>query len=789
MDNRNVMGRAGAPDPAVPMPALGAKPRVGELKSATSPFLGARVQPSDFARLKDHLARLRKLGPEARDAVRLVPPTELYALAPLLGLSPWALLEEVGAFLNLQCRESLRGTTFATSGLSIPFCRARLMLPIGTGSDISGFAISNPFDLDCVDIVTGALGPDAFAAVYLVLPSVIQSRLDASDGDQTPPVALTRMADLARTVEAEVENSPDAESDLFDVDQLARISQLPTVVQAVNMIIANAVKAGASDIHLEPKATDLLVRFRVDGVLADAIVLPHQVRSSVISRLKIIGHLDIAERRRPQDGRARLRFGDQRVDMRISTLPSQFGEKIVIRILSSAGEPIALDELSLSPKNLAALQRVLLAPQGLLIVTGPTGSGKSTTLYAAVNYLKSPTKNVVTIEDPIEFQIAGVTQVQVQTKSGVTFAAVLRSVLRQDPNIIMVGEVRDQETAEIAVEAALTGHLMLTTLHTNDAVSCITRLIDLGIEPYQLTSSLSAVVAQRLVRRLCPVCAIAAVPPLEALERLGLSGSELAHGTWREAAGCPECRHTGYKGRIAVHEVLDVSAQIRQLIATRASEQDLRDTAVRLGMVPMLHDGLAKAAAGLTTLDELLRVVPPPPAGVSVRPVAVPDQRVDETALEAPLSPARQLAEPHPELQPQPPAPAPVAEASPAVFTDPRKVVLVIEDDWSMQALERLCLTKAGYDVEVVADGIEALLALGRRPFDLILSDINMPNMDGITLLQFTKQKGIKTPVVFLSADAAADREQQCRALGATDYITKPFTLAVLLQRVQQALA
>lgn len=741
---------------------------------AAAGLRGARIHARDFAKFKEDLARQRGASAATLEHIATVPPTDLYALAPLLGMTHWELAEEVGAFLNLPCRERVGHADVSHGGLPLPFCRARLMVPLGSGAETSGFAISNPFDLECIDALTRTLGAGALAAVYLVTPETVHACLDLPPVDASSQVDLSKLAELTRTTEAELEDSSDVEVDLFDAEQLARISQLPTVVQAVNMILGNAVRACASDIHLEPKADDLLVRFRVDGVLIDAFLLPHAIRASVVSRLKVIGRLDIAERRRPQDGRARARFGDKRVDLRISTLPAQFGEKVVVRILNSSGDPITLDDLSLSLDNLAAFKRQLASPQGLVIVTGPTGSGKSTTLYAALNAIKSPEKNVITIENPIEFQISGVTQVQVESK-GVTFATVLRSVLRQDPNVIMVGEVRDAETAQLAAVAALTGHLMLTTLHTNDAASSITRLFDLDVEAYQLTSSLSAVLAQRLVRRLCPLCAVPAPVPTEDLRRLGMLDVRFDRPGWRHARGCPECRDTGYKGRIAVQELLEVNDGIRQLIAARASDRDIREYAQRHGMVTMLEDGLMKAVQGFTTIDELLRVVPHNLELAS---------RMATPAAALPIA----TAAPAPTAMPAPPTtPAPPAAAAVSAPADGHKAsILLIEDEWSMQALVRLLLERRGFAVEVVGDGVEALMALGRRPFDLILSDINMPNMDGMSLLQFVKQKGITTPVALLSAEPP-EREAQGLALGAISYIRKPFTADVLVARVTEA--
>ena len=321
--------------------------------------------------------------------------------------------------------------------------------------------------------------------------------------------------------------------------------------------------------------------------------------------------MDISERRKPQDGRSRLRFEGRRIDLRVSTLPTQFGEKVVIRLLNSDRAILPLDGINLSPDNLRLLQSFLAHAQGMILVTGPTGSGKTSTLYTALNAIKSSSNNIITLEDPIELQLPGVNQMQINTKAGVTFAGGLRSILRQDPNVILVGEIRDQETADIALQAAQTGHLLLSTLHTNDAPATITRLFDLGIQPFLVASSILGILAQRLVRRPCQSCAVPAPPSAETIEKAGGLSRLPANGRWVVGEGCAKCGNTGIKGRIAIHEVLEVTDEIRDLIASRASEQAIRKAAKRAGMRTMFEDGLEKAAQGLTTLEELLRVVSP----------------------------------------------------------------------------------------------------------------------------------------------------------------------------------
>jgi len=373
----------------------------------------------------------------------------------------------------------------------------------------------------------------------------------------------------------------------------------PPVIRLVNSILFEAIQGRASDVHVQPQETDVVVRQRIDGVLFDALHVPKVHQEEVISRLKILGGMNIAEKRLPQDGRATVEFGDRLVDLRIATLPTSFGERVVIRFLDKHAQLYTLDELGMSEKNGSDLKRLIKRDHGMLLVTGPTGSGKSTTLYAALQEINSTVLNVITLEDPIEYQLPGISQTQINQKKGLTFAKGLRHVLRQDPDIIMVGEIRDQETAEMAIQSALTGHLVFSTLHTNDAASAVTRLLDLGIEPYLTASSVIAVLAQRLVRALCRHC-----------KRLvGDSGIEdAALGAHYAAVGCEACRRTGYQGRVGIFELLTVTDAIRELVQSRASAQSIRAQAIQDGMTLLYDDGIRKVRAGVTTIDEVVRV-------------------------------------------------------------------------------------------------------------------------------------------------------------------------------------
>ncbi len=396
------------------------------------------------------------------------------------------------------------------------------------------------------------------------------------------------------------------EEEISDIGFDAETAGLSPVIRLVNYVIYNAVKEGASDIHIEPFERMLRVRYRVDGALFKSLELPPHLSPAVASRIKIMANLDISERRLPQDGRIHVMMEGRPIDLRVSTLPMQFGEKVVIRILDNQNIHVSMEQLGFSTEILEQFTKQVSMPNGIALVTGPTGSGKSTTLYAALNSVSSIEVNVCTVEDPVEFQLPAVNQFQVQDKIGLSFAAVLRSLLRQDPDVIMVGEIRDEETARIAIQAALTGQLVFSTLHTNDACSAITRLINMGVEGYLIGAALNMVLAQRLCRRICPKCKIAYEPPKAmqiAVEHMGLEIDEYHRG-----AGCKRCRNTGFSGRIALHELLVIDDQLREIITTDPSLGAIKTHASQNGMFTLRYDGLRKVKEGLTTLEEVFRV-------------------------------------------------------------------------------------------------------------------------------------------------------------------------------------
>ena len=420
---------------------------------------------------------------------------------------------------------------------------------------------------------------------------------------------LCRAQDLERMLDALAHHArPDAEGG--DVQQLREMAEEAPVVELVSNLMAQAVEQRASDIHLEPEERSFSVRFRIDGVLHNRLNLPRERFDAVASRLKLISGMDIAERRLPQDGRLSTRVGGQEMDIRVSALPGVHGESIVMRLLPKERKELGLEKLGFEPDHLALMRQWTAEANGIVLVTGPTGSGKSTTLYAALAAANDGLKKIITVEDPVEFQLPAITQIQAHPEIGLTFANALRSILRQDPDVIMIGEIRDLETAEIAVQAALTGHLVLSTLHTNDATSAFTRLIDMGVEPFLVATPIRAVQAQRLVRRLCTQCArpttVPAAIEAEATRHAHVLGD--AQARWMEAVGCPQCMNTGYRGRLGIYEMIPVSEPMQHLIVSGASVNDMKKLAREEGCRFLRDDGLLKARQGLTTVEEVLRV-------------------------------------------------------------------------------------------------------------------------------------------------------------------------------------
>lgn len=478
-------------------------------------------------------------------------------------------------------------------------CEEHQILPLRREDGCIYLGIVNPANVFVLDEVRRKLGHIPIRQV-LVTSSDLVAAMEQHAETDTDEVAVDEI--LADIDESDVEV---VERDDEDVDFAQQAGESP-VIRYVNYIIQTALKEGASDIHIEPSERKLNVRFRIDGILFEYLSPPHKMHAAIISRLKIMANLDISERRLPQDGRIRAVVGGRKLDLRISTLPTVGGEKCVIRILDGRSIAVGLDQLGLDETALHIWQRQIKQPHGIILVTGPTGSGKTTTLYSSLREMDTKKLNISTVEDPVEYHLDGVTQVQIHDKIGMSFAAALRSLLRQDPDVVMVGEIRDTDTARIAIQASLTGHLVLSTLHTNDAPSSITRMINIGVEPFLLGAAISSVLAQRLVRKICPNCITQEAPSDDIAEFLtaqGLDAAQISTG-----AGCDKCRQTGYQGRLGLYELLVLDDVTRDSIARSPNVTEFRRMCVERGMVTLRQDGLQKVAAGMTTIEEVLRV-------------------------------------------------------------------------------------------------------------------------------------------------------------------------------------
>ncbi|MFA5908209.1 MAG: type IV-A pilus assembly ATPase PilB [Vicinamibacterales bacterium] len=477
-----------------------------------------------------------------------------------------------------------------------------------TGYNVEPVVASETAVLDSIDKYYGIGGP---AQTQASRGGATAMGVSDNQGESALDVAARSLADLPTMLgdTADVEVIEDLEE--ISAEMLTRQGEEAPVIKLVNVILMSAISKGASDIHIEPYEKEYRVRYRMDGILYNIMSPPLKMRDAITSRVKIMAKLDIAEKRLPQDGRIKLRFSDagqaKDIDFRVSCLPTLFGEKIVMRLLDKGKLMLDMTKLGFEQESLAKLEAQIQKPWGMVLVTGPTGSGKTNTLYSSISKLNTPETNIMTAEDPVEFNLLGVNQVQVRESIGLNFAAALRSFLRQDPNIILVGEIRDFETAEIAVKAALTGHLVLSTLHTNDAPSTISRLMNMGIEPFLVASSLNLVCAQRLVRRVCVNCKVEDELPPAAMEQVGFSREDAQSVKPKKGTGCEKCLKTGYKGRVGLYEVMEITDELRELILVGASALEIRRKAIEEGMITLRGSGLRKIKDGVTTIEEVLR--------------------------------------------------------------------------------------------------------------------------------------------------------------------------------------
>ena len=666
------------------------------------------------------------------------------------------------------------------------------ILPLRVTDSFLEIATANPFDLDAEKALAFATAREI--RMQLLAPSKINEKLDEM---YRPEKTLDKLVQG-------MEGSPDLVQLVEDQgpEEIAvseeQASQRP-VVRLVDLIISEGILARSSDIHIEPEEGGVAVRYRIDGVLRQVMKIPRQAGLPLISRIKIMSALDIADRLRPQDGRARVAVNGQPIDLRVSTLPAALGEKVVIRILDSRATVKSLDSLGLNANEIEAIKALLENHEGILLVTGPTGSGKTTTLYSCINLIKSEGVNIVTVEDPVEYRMQGIVQVQVQEKAGLTFASALRSILRQDPNVVLIGEIRDRETAQIAVQASLTGHLVLSTLHTNDAPNAVTRLVDIGVEAYKIAAALRGVVAQRLMRKLCPTCKeVWMEAPPDRLKPWFPKGTPLYR-----AAGCPDCAMTGYRGRFSIIEVLTVTPEVERRIAAGETAEHIATAARRAGMKSLWDSGVAHVIKGESTVDELMRVVDVPEeddrTGEAAPAAAGAGRRVAGGLAASPRhAPAPgALGPPMPAAAPGEPLAAhfdlleePARPRVSGAHGEPLVKVLLVDDEDSLRKVMRDLLERDGYDVAEARDGVQALDQIDRVGPDIIVLDLNLPGLDGYGVLSHLRSRPATAsiPVIVLTAKGDEDNEVRVFELGADDFLTKPFRARALSARLEAVL-
>jgi type IV pilus assembly protein PilB len=597
------------------------------------------------------------------------------------------------------------------------------------------------------------------------------------------------------------------EEDETEADFAAAVAADAPAVRLVNRVLADAVRARASDIHVEPQSGSVRIRYRVDGLLRDVMTVPRGAAAGLVSRIKVMSNLDIAERRLPQDGRTRLTIDGSQLDARVSTLPSIHGEKVVIRLLSRADSITPITKIGLTENQLDTLLSTIVSPQGLILITGPTGSGKTNTLYSAIQQIKTPDRNIVTLEDPVEMQVTGITQMQINERAGLTFARGLRSVLRQDPDVVLVGEVRDMDTASLALEASLTGHLVLTTLHTNSAPAALTRLIDMGVEPFLVASSLSLVVAQRLLRLTCVHCTATYEPAERVLSALGIKAEDLTDASPRRGAGCSECGGTGYRGRTGVFEVLPVTASMRAVLLSTPNEGAVAAAAKAAGVQTLRASAVALAHSGATTYEEVLRVTQMDSTSglhctacggaLSGDMVVCPwcTSPIDRGHCER----CDQRLEPEWRI-------CPYCRTTPAGHGHGRATndgvgdgegnhprlphLLLVDADLSVQSFVARALS-GRMQVDVVGSAAEALARAHTTSYDGVLADHRLPDLTGVELIRLLRSEASTAalPVMLFTGGGDGGLEQEALSVGADDYLTKPIDPIVLQERLAALVA
>jgi len=638
-------------------------------------------------------------------------------------------------------------------------CRRYLLFPYKLDQDFITIAVFDPLNLDAEKDVSYI--SSRMVTTTIASKTNITEKINEFYNSDRFIDSLSDKLSLGKTTREDDESEDKTE-------ELESKKNDAPIIRLVNSILNDAIDNEASDIHIEPTEKKVIIRCRIDGILKKVMEVPKYAAPPLLSRIKIISKLDIAETRKPQDGKAKVKKGSTTIDLRVSVLPTTFGEKAVIRILDNRKANVPFEKLGISGENLKKLTDVLGLKQGIILATGPTGSGKTTTLYSALSKIKSVTTNILTVEDPIEYMMPGINQVQVNEKAGVTFASALRSFLRQDPDVILVGEIRDHETAEISIQAALTGHLVLSTLHTNSAVETITRLVDVGIDRFKVGSALSAIIAQRLVRKICTSCRETKEPDIGEKNLIPMLKRYNLPQTFFNGKGCPNCDFTGYKGRVGLYEILILNKSIKEKIMQGASSLEIEKEAVKHGFKTFTQSGLEFISNGTTNLSEVSRVI------------SFNDR--DESVVEAAMSQPDDLSKAEIEQN------FPEHKKQLQKKKDGKRKILVTEDDTIMRKLIVRLLEKAGrYEVKEAANGRTAMQMLESEIPDLLILDLMMPVMDGFEVLKRVREDSRISDLPIIILTALNDKVNHLKSLerGGDDFLTKPFDNNILLAHVE----
>ncbi len=714
------------------------------------------VEPSDFPQFKRFLFDQLDIDPTKKDQFTATPPSHIYSLARHLGISNSQMAKYIADFLKLPYFSQINPYDVKLGVLPMPFCKTNLVVALGNGGDGNTFALSNPFNLEILDNLRKITGRDKTLKLAVTEPEHIELlfKYESDLGAETPTKKVV-MDGGVREIEGPTRQFP-VEEPIEQISE-ADIKKHP-IVYIANTMVNKAVAERASDIHIEPKETEIVVRFRVDGDLKDSFALKKNTGVMLISRLKVLGGLDLAERRKPQDGSFAATINNKTFKLRLATTSTPYGESLIIRLLEPSGKPKDLSELGMMDKQVNTMADFANRTHGVILIVGPTGSGKTTTIYSFLSHIDCQTRSLISVEDPVEYNIAYANQQQVNEKAGITFESLLKSAVRQDPDVLFLGEVRDPYSAKMSIDFASTGHLTVTTLHTSNATTAIFRLERLGLDRGTMADTIIGVVAQRLLKKLCPHCKqIAQISPEERAMLAPFTDevpAQVAH-----PVGCPKCNNTGYFGREGIYEIIKFDHEIADMVRSGVPISEIRNFIRDRGDFLIGTHAVEKAKKLLFAPKDIYEHV-----------------LVEELAFEEkkPQKEGPQKESPH----------IPLAEKE----IKDKISILVVEDDHDSRKLVTRFLENYGYTVTPAEDGVSALLQLGKQRFNLIISDVNMPNLDGFKLLEMKGQKGIETPVIFLTSRSDPEDMDRGLGLGAVDYITKPTKKEILLSKVKTVL-